>query len=90
MGHNLCCKYCKSEEVVMAGKSSSGKQRVKCKSCHRSFQLTYSYNAWENDIEDKILESRQRGNSIRKTAAMMGVGISTVVRVLKKHKKQAS
>ncbi len=86
MKHITHCKYCHSSNVVLAGKSTTGKQRVKCKNCHRSFQLNYSYSAWKEDLEDKILILKKEGYSIRKTAAHLGIGISTVVRTLKKHK----
>jgi len=41
----LCC-YCLSDQLIKAkAGQQSGHQRLKCKSCGRTFQLSYTYEA---------------------------------------------
>ncbi len=52
------CPYCGSEEVVLYGKRSTGKQRYMCqnKECeHKTFQLEYKNNASIQGMREKIV-----------------------------------
>ena len=40
---------------VKDGRQNNGRQRYKCKSCHRKQQALYSYNAYQKGINDEIV-----------------------------------
>lgn len=48
----VSCPDCK-EYVIKCG-FQNGKQRYKCKVCNKRFQLTYTYHAYNSDIDDLI------------------------------------
>lgn len=80
---NMTCRYCQSSEVVLAGKSSTGKQRCKCKTCKRTFQIDYTYNAWKPGIKDQIRDMGEGKLSVRGTARKFKISPNTVSAVLK-------
>ncbi len=84
------CPYCGSEEVVLYGKSSTGKQRYMCqnKECaHKTFQLEYKNNASKPGIKEKIVKMVMDGAGTRATGRVLGVSKDTVTSVLKKQEK---
>lgn len=81
------CPYCGSEEVVLYGKSSTGKQRYLCqnKECsHKTFQLEYKNNASRPGMKEKIVEMVMNGAGTRDTGRVLEVSKDTVTAVLKK------
>ena len=82
----VLCRYCSSDKLIKAGKQS-GQQRVKCKSCNRTFQLDYTYEANKPGVTDKIEKMAHNGNGIRETARLLNINKNTVTAHLKKSKK---
>jgi len=81
----VACRECKQKEkVVKAGKSSSGKQRYRCKSCGKFFQLDYCYNACKPNIKELIVSMAMNGSGVNDTVRVLKIGVNTVLRALKK------
>ena len=77
--------YCESDDLIRAGKQS-GRQRVKCKICNKTFQLEYTYEACKSGVTDKIEQMAHNGNGIRDTARLLHINKNTVMTYLKKCK----
>ncbi len=81
------CPYCGSEEAVLYGKSSTGKQRYLCqnKECaHKAFQLEYKNNASKPGImKGKIVKMVMNVAGTRDTGRVLGVSEDTVTATLK-------
>ena len=45
---------------VKDGRQNNGRQRYKCKSCHRKQQALYSYNAYQKGINNAIITLTKR------------------------------
>ena len=83
------CIYCGSEKVVYNGKNRTGRQRMMCcnEECkHKTFQLEYKNNGSRPEIKSKIVEMAVNGSGVRDTGRILGISVSTVIRVLKKLK----
>jgi transposase-like protein len=83
----VLCPYCASEDVVLYGKNTKGKQRLLCrnKDCsHKTFLLDYTYKAYEPGIKQKIVDMAQNGSGTRDTGRVLGISKDTVTSVLKK------
>ncbi len=83
------CPYCGSEEVVLYGKNSTGKQRYLCKNkecAHKTFQLEYKNNASRPGMKEKMVEMVMNGSGTRDTGRVLKVSKDTVTAVLKKQK----
>ncbi len=81
------CPYCGSEEAVLYGKTSTGKQRYLCKNkecAHKTFQLEYKNNASKPGMTEKIVEMVMNGAGTRDTGRVLGISKDTVTAVLKK------
>lgn len=50
----MTCKFCRGT-CIKNGYQANGKQRYKCKHCHRKQQALYSYNAYQKGINDVIV-----------------------------------
>ena len=81
----LHCRYCQSDDLVKNGHSENGTQRYRCKSCNKSFQLTYSYNAWKPGTKDQIDEMTLNSSGVRDIGRTLKISPNTVVRHLKKN-----
>ena len=77
------CRNCQSDQLVKAGKQY-GHQRVKCKSCNRTFQLDYTYEANKPGVSDKIERMVHNGSGVRDTARVLKIDKNTVISHLKK------
>ena len=77
------CRYCQSDQLIKAGKQH-GHQRVKCKSCNRTFQLDYTYEANKAGVTDKIEQMVHSGSGVRDTARVLKINKNTVISHLKK------
>ncbi len=78
------CPYCGSEEVVLYGKSRTGKQRYLCqnKGCeHKTFQLEYKNNASMPGMREKIVEMAINGAKTQDTGCVLKVSKDTVISV---------
>jgi transposase-like protein len=77
------CRYCQSEKLIKMGKQS-GQQRLKCKSCGKTFQIDYHYQAHKPGVKEKIERMAHNGNGIRDTARVLNINKNTVISHLKK------
>ena len=80
----IVCRYCEGDDLSKNGKSENRTQRYFCKSCRRTFQLNYSYNAWKEGVRDKIDTLILNSGGVRDTARSLNISKDTVVRHLKK------
>ena len=72
------CKYC-GGTCVKDGTQNNGRQRYKCKSCHRKQQALYSYNAYQKGINDEIVTWTKEGVGIRSTARILNISPTTLL-----------
>jgi transposase-like protein len=85
----VLCPHCGSDDVVLHGKNTNGKQRLLCRNTecnHKTFQLEYTYNAYNPGVKQKIVEMALNGSGTRDTGRVLGVSKDTVTSVLKKQK----
>jgi transposase-like protein len=55
----VLCPHCGSDDIVLHGKNTNGKQRLLCRNpecSHKTFQLDYAYNACKPDIKQQIID----------------------------------
>ena len=79
----VLCRHCLSDKLIKAG-FQSGKQRVRCKSCKKTFQMSYTYEACKAGVVDKIEQMAHNGNGVRDTARLLKINKNTVLSHLKK------
>jgi len=82
----VLCRHCNSDKLIRAG-FQSGHQRVRCKSCKKTFQLGYKYEACKSGVVEKIEEMAHNGNGIRDTARLLKINKNTVLAHLKKSQR---
>ncbi len=85
----LTCPHCGSADIVRNGHNADGKQRYKCKNpkCECTvFLSSYSYNACNPDVKQKIYEMTVNGNGTRAISRVLKISKNTVTSVLKKLK----
>jgi transposase-like protein len=83
------CPGCQGINVVKSGLTGEGKQRYRCHNdaCNKkTFILNYSYKGRLPEVKQKIVEMALNGSGVRDTVRVLGVGINTVIRELKKNK----
>ncbi|BDC99223.1 transposase-like zinc-binding domain-containing protein [Persicobacter psychrovividus] len=80
----ITCKHCQSNDIVKNGHRSNGDQRWRCKSCRKSFQVTYRSNAYVPGIEDKIDEMTLNASGVRDIARVLKISKYKVMSHLKK------
>ena len=81
------CPDCGHTDLLKAGKSLKGVQRYRCinEACQRkTFMLEYAYKAYEPGVKKQLIEMAINGSGIRDTARVLSIGVSTVLRTLKK------
>ena len=72
--------------MYQQGHARSGEPRYRCRSCQRSFQVTYRYEGNKAGIPEKIIQMAMNGSGVRDTSRVLGVSITTVIADLKKIK----
>ena len=80
----IICPYCEQTDLVKNGHSENGTQRYRCKGCKKSFQLDYSYQAWQPKMKEKIDEQTLNSSGVRDTARVLNINKNTVISHLKK------
>ncbi|EFA6664657.1 IS1 family transposase, partial [Escherichia coli] len=81
---NIHCPRCQSARVYRHGQNLKGRDRFRCRDCHRVFQLTYTYQARKPGMKELITEMAFNGAGVRDTARTLKIGINTVIRTFKK------
>jgi len=87
------CPYCGSEDVVLYGRNSTGRQRFLCRNAecsHKTFQLKYKNNAGRPGMKEKIIKMVMNGAGTRDTGRVLGISKDTVTAVLKKQENLQS
>ncbi len=85
----VLCPHCGSDDVVLHGKNTTGKQRLLCRNTecsHKTFQLDYAYNAYKPGVKQQVIEMAMNGSGTRDTGRVLGISKDTVTSVLKKLK----
>lgn len=77
------CPRCDSDEVYRRGLSPTQRERFRCQSCRRVFQLSYRYEARKPGVKEQIIDMAHNGSGVRDTARTLKIGINTVIRTLK-------
>ena len=73
LGVELQCPHCYSNNIIKSGKSSTGKQRYRCKHCQKRFITDYTYKAYLPNSDTKITQLTKEGLGIRSTARILGI-----------------
>ena len=77
----MICKYCKSE-CIKDGFQKNGTQRYKCKHCHKKQQHEYCYNAYQLNINSRIITYTKEGVGIRGTCRILKISPTTLLKRL--------
>ncbi len=86
---NIHCPRCQSAQVYRHGQNPKGRDRFRCRDCHRVFQLTYTYQARKPGMKELITEMAFNGAGVRDTARTLKIGINTVISGTRTTPKQA-
>ena len=81
---HVTCRYCESEDLIKNGHSENGTQRYRCNACHKSFQLSYTYRAWEPGVKEQIVTQTLNSSGVRDIGRNLGISKDTVTAELKK------
>ena len=79
----ICSRCNRPDDVFRHGKSPTGHQRYRCKSCRHVFQLEYIYQAKKPGVKEQIVDMAMNGSGINDTARTLNIGVNTVLRTLK-------
>ena len=75
----MTCKFC-GGTCIKNGYQANGKQRYKCKHCHRKQQADYSYQAYIPELNRTISEYTKEGVRIRGIARLLEISTTTLIR----------
>jgi transposase-like protein len=74
----------KNTEFIKYGKTSLGKQRYQCTNCKKTSVLKFTYHAYKNNINEKIIQLTKEGLGIRSTARFLKISPTTLLsRIIK-------
>lgn len=82
------CPRCQSAQVYRHGQNPKGRDRFRCRDCHRVFLLTYTYEARKPGVKEQITEMAFNGAGVCDTARTLKIGINTVIRTLKNSRQR--
>jgi IS1 family transposase/transposase-like protein len=74
----MICKYC-GGDCVKNGYQLNGKQRFRCKDCHRKQQSYYEYHACNASVNDYVIEHIKEGVGIRSLARLLRISTTTLM-----------
>lgn len=81
VGGMKICKYC-AGKLTKHG-HAAGKQRYKCKGCCRTQVDNYSYNAYQPDLNKRIIQFTKEGLGIRSIARVLSISTTTLLKRIK-------
>ena len=84
----ITCPQCNKNDLVKNGHSENGTQRYRCKSCKKSFQIDYTYNAWSPGVKEQINVQTLNSSGVRDISRNLGISKSTVISELKKKRRK--
>ena len=73
------CPVCGSCHTEKNGFTKTRKQQYHCKNCGKYFIESYSYHAYEKDINERIVVLTKKGVGIRSTARILKISASTLL-----------
>ncbi len=77
------CPRCQSALVYRHGQNPKGRDRFRCRECHRVFLLTYTYEARKPGVKEHITEMAFNGAGVRDTAiGLMGAKLQNTTSAL--------
>ena len=88
----VTCPVCGGSKVVKYGKAPNGKQRFLCQNqrCKcKTFIEGYSEKGCLPQVKQQIIDMAQKGIGVRDTARVLGISTATVVRELKKWRRNS-
>lgn len=68
------------------GYARSDELRYRCRSCQRSFQVSYCYEGHKQGTPEKMIDMAMNGSGVRDTSRVLGVSVTSVIAHLKKLK----
>lgn len=83
MAKKEICTSCNSNNIVMNGLTSAGKQKFHCRDCgcYRTLKTTQYYN---DTRKEEILRAYKERSSLRGIQRIYGVSVPSILRWLKK------
>lgn len=76
-----CCPSC-SNVSIKYGKSRSGKQRYRCKTCSQVFVEIYCYQVYLLDVKNWIVKLIKEGTGIRSISRLLKISCNTVQKMI--------
>ena len=83
MAKKEICTRCNSNNIVMNGLTSAGKQKYHCKDCN-CYRTLHPTQVYSEERKEEILRSYKERASLRGTRRVYGVAVSTILRWLEK------
>ena len=80
----LTCPHCHSAALVKYGYAPDGRQRYRCKTCHKQHRENPRTNAYSTERKQEILNAGQERSSLRGLTRTFGVSRNTVTKWIKK------
>lgn len=76
------CSRCvgKNIEFIKYGTTAAGKQRYQCTRCKRTSVLKFTYKAYCENINSKIVKLTKEGAGIRSTARILKISPTTLLK----------
>ena len=81
------CLQC-SQKGTKHGKSTNGVQRLYCKFCKKTWQISYVYNAYFNKTNSFIVQFIKEGCGIRSIARLLEISTNTLLLRIKNIAKE--
>jgi IS1 family transposase/transposase-like protein len=80
----ISCWHCQSLNLVKNGKTSSKKQKYRCKDCGKQFIFDYTYQGCRTEIRSLILKMTLNSSGIRDISRVLSVSTNTVLRQIRR------
>lgn len=78
VGGTAICKYCNGN-LAKHGNCNAGKSRYKCKSCKKTQVENYTYKAYLQNINERIIKLTKEGVGIRSSARLLNISVTTLL-----------
>ncbi|MGS6200867.1 IS1 family transposase, partial [Enterobacter hormaechei] len=69
-----CPSWSATDGVVRNGKTTAGHQLYLCSDCRKTWQLQFTFTAYQAGTQQKMIDLAMYGVGCRSTAGIMGVG----------------
>ncbi|WP_250124852.1 IS1-like element transposase [Chroococcidiopsis sp. CCMEE 29] len=89
----VVCPDCGLDDIIKHGKSPEGKQRYLCRNSdclRRTFVLDTQQPGRKREVKQKIVDMAVNGSGVRDTARVLHVSPATVIRELKKSRRNSN